>query len=74
MRILVYGEFYLESFAQHISENLDLMGHEVIEYSHEKGFSQKKAFKNNKLVKVLKRLKEEISLSLIHISEPTRPY
>ena len=64
MRILVYGEFYLESFAQHISENLDLMGHEVIEYSHEEGFSQKKAFKSNKLVKVLKRLKGELTSSV----------
>ena len=64
MRILVYGEFYTESFAQHISENLDLMGHEVIEYPHQESFAQNNAFKNNKLVKVFKRLKGELSSSV----------
>ena len=38
---LCHGEFYTESFAQHISENLDLMGHEVIEYPHQESFAQK---------------------------------
>lgn len=64
MKILVYGEYYIESFAQHISENLKFMGHDVLEYSHSYGSAQFRLFKNNKLAKGLRRLKEDLNSSV----------
>ena len=64
MKILVYGEYYIESFAQHISENLKFMGHDVLEYSHSYGSAPFQLFKNNKLVKGLRRLKEDLNSSV----------
>ena len=68
MKILVYGEYYTESFAQHISENLNLMGHDVLEYSHSDshsyGSTRNNLFKNNKLVKGFKKLKEDLNFSV----------
>ena len=68
MKILVYGEYYTESFARHISENLNLMGHDVLEYSHSYshsyGSTQNNLFKNNKFAKGLKKLKEDLNFSV----------
>ena len=63
MKILVYGEYYVESFAQHISDNLNLMGHDVAEYSHTTGSEKINLFKSNKLRKGVKRLKEDLNSS-----------
>ena len=68
MKILVYGEYYTESFARHISENLNLMGHDVLEYSHSYshsyGSTRNNLFKNNKFVKGFKKLKEDLNFSV----------